>query len=72
MGDKGFYQSYLRNEVDFANIMNVSPNILSKNQNFKKLRHGFVDKWTMSTTTNLTEIIISQSYQACKSCCIFF
>ena len=51
LGNKGFYQSYLRNEVDFANIMNVSPNILSKSQNFKKLRHSFVDKWTMSTTT---------------------
>ena len=23
--------------------MNVSPNILAKNSNFKKLRHGFVD-----------------------------
>ena len=32
---KGFYQSSLGNEVDFTNIMNVSPNIL---------RHGFVDK----------------------------
>ena len=30
--------------------MNVSPNILAKNQNFKKLRHGFADKRTMSTT----------------------
>ena len=32
-------------------IMNVSPNILAKNQNFKKLKHGFVDKRTMITTT---------------------
>ena len=24
--------------------MNVSPNYLAKNQNFKKLRHGFVDE----------------------------
>ena len=31
--------------------MNVSPNILAKNQNFKKLKHGFVDKRTMITTT---------------------
>ena len=51
LGDKGFYQSFLGNEVDFGNIMNVSPNILSKNQNFKKLRQDFVDKRTMSTTT---------------------
>ena len=28
---KGFYQSYLRNEVDFGDIMNVSPNIFAKN-----------------------------------------
>ena len=28
---KGFYQSSLGNEVDFCDIMNVSPNILAKN-----------------------------------------
>ena len=28
---KGFYQSSLGNEVDFSDIMNVSPNILAKN-----------------------------------------
>ena len=28
---KGFYQSSLGNEVDFTNIINVSPNILAKN-----------------------------------------
>ena len=28
---KGFYQSSLGNEVDFTEIMNVSPNILAKN-----------------------------------------
>ena len=27
---KGFYQSFLRNEVDFGDIMNISPNILAK------------------------------------------
>ena len=32
-------------------IMNVSPNILTNNQNFKKLRHGFVDERAMITTT---------------------
>ena len=31
-------------------IMNVSPNILAKNENFKKLRHGSVDKRTIITT----------------------
>ena len=31
-------------------IMNVSRNILAKNENFKKLRHGFVDKRAMITT----------------------
>ena len=30
-GDKRFYQSSLGNEVDFRDIMNVSPNILAKN-----------------------------------------
>ena len=28
---KGFYQSFLGNEVDFSDIMNVPPNILAKN-----------------------------------------
>ena len=48
---KGFYQSSLGNEVDVTDIMNVSPNILAKNQNFKKLRHDFVDERTLITTT---------------------
>ena len=47
---KGFYQSSLGNEVDFADMMKISPNILTKNQNFKKLRRCFVDKRTMITT----------------------
>ena len=34
---KGFYQSSLEKEVDFRDIMNVVPNILAKNENFKKL-----------------------------------
>ena len=29
--------------------MNVSPNILNKNKNFKKLRHGFVDERALIT-----------------------
>ena len=28
---KGFYQSSLENEVDFTDIMNISPNIFDKN-----------------------------------------
>ena len=51
---KGFYQSSLENEVDFTNIMNVSPNILAKNENFKKLRHGFADERAMITTILLS------------------
>ena len=43
-GDKRIYQSFLGNEVDFREIMNVSPNILAKYWNFKKLRNGFVDE----------------------------
>ena len=30
--------------------MNVSPNILTKNYYFKKLRHGFLDEKAMITT----------------------
>ena len=46
---KGFYQSSLWNEFDFTNIINVSPNILAKDQNFKKLRHSSVDERTLTT-----------------------
>ena len=28
---KGFYRSFLGNEADFRDIMNISPNILAKN-----------------------------------------
>ena len=35
---KGFYQSSSGNKVDLTDIMNVSPNILAKNKNLKKLR----------------------------------
>ena len=34
--------------------MNVSPNILAKNLNFKKLRHGFVDERAMITLTKVS------------------
>ena len=48
---KGFYQSFLGSEVDFTDIMNVSPYILAKNKNFKKLRRGFVDERAIITMT---------------------
>ena len=48
---KSFYQGSLGNEVNFRDIINVSPNILAKNYNFKKLRHGFVDGKALITTT---------------------
>ena len=48
---KDFYQSSVGNEVNFMGIINVSPNILAKNKNFKKLRHGFVDKIAPITKT---------------------
>ena len=51
LGNKGFYQGSLGNEVDFRDIMNVSTNFLAKAYNFKKLRHGFVDKRALITTT---------------------
>ena len=47
---EGFYQSSLGNEVDFRDVMNVSPNILAKNWNFKKLRHAFVYERALKTT----------------------
>ena len=46
-----FYQSSLGNEVGFRDIMNVSPNISTKNWNLKKLRHGFVDESALITIT---------------------
>ena len=48
---KGFYQSSLGNQADFRDIMNVSPNILARNQNCKKLRHGFQKSALMTTTS---------------------
>ena len=51
---KGFYQSSFGNEIDFRDVMNVSPNILAKNSNFKTLRHGFVDESALTTTTYIS------------------
>ena len=48
---KGSYQRSLGNEIDFRDIMNVFPNILTKHQNYKKLRHGFVDERALTTKT---------------------
>ena len=38
---KGFYQSSLGNEVDFRDIMNVSPNIVAKKIKFLKIETWF-------------------------------
>ena len=48
---KCFYQSSLGNNVDFRDIMNVSPSILPKNLSFRKLRHCFLDERALITTT---------------------
>ena len=48
--------------------MNVSPNILAKNQNFKKLRHAFVDERAMITGKplylfiSLIQFLLSESF----------
>ena len=47
---KGFYPSSLGNEVDSKDMSNVSPNILAKNWNFKKLRHG---RWKSNDNNNI-------------------
>ena len=48
---KDFFQSSLGNEVHFRDIMNVSPNILAKNENFKKLRNCFAEERATTTMT---------------------
>ena len=48
---KGFYWSFLGKEVDFRDIMNIFPNILAKNKNFKKFRHSLVGERALITTT---------------------
>ena len=50
---KDFYQSSLENQVDFRDIMNISPNLLAKYENFKNLRHRFVDEKADSNDTNI-------------------
>ena len=54
---KDFDQSFLENEVDFRDIINVFPNILARIYNFKKLRHGFVDKGALNTTTLISSCL---------------
>ena len=48
---KGFYWSSLENVVDFRDVMDLSPNILARNKNFKKRRPCFVDEKAPITTT---------------------
>ena len=52
---KGFYRSSLGNEIDFMDVMKVSPNILDKN--FKKTETRF-RRWT-STDNNDINIFLS-------------
>ena len=56
---QGFYQSFLENQVDFRDIMNVSPNILAKYYNFEKLRHSFADERVL---IRMTLIVISSCH----------
>ena len=58
---KDVYQSFLRNEVEFTDIMNVSQNILAK----KKLRDNFVNERAMITAT----LISSDHCQTLVSFC---
>ena len=48
---KCFYHSSIGNEIDFTNIMNVSPYILAKNWHLKKRGHVFVDERAIITPT---------------------
>ena len=48
---KDFCQSSFGNEVGFRDIMNVSLNLLTKSQHFKKLKHCFVEERAMIKTT---------------------
>ena len=52
-GLKGFYQSSLGNKIDFRD-MNVSPNTLTEDWNFKNLRLGLVDERALITTTSMS------------------
>ena len=54
---KGFYQSSLRNKVDFREIMNVSPNILAKKLKSQKTKTRFC-RWK-STDINDINIFLS-------------
>ena len=54
---KGFHQSSLANEVNFRDIMNISPNILAKNWNLKNLRQGFVDERALITKTLISSCL---------------
>ena len=64
---KGFYPSSLGNEVDSKDMSNVSPNILAKNWNFKKLRHGFVGESALITTALIKPVTRKPLYPfACE------
>ena len=49
---KGFYQISWGNEVDFTDMIYISPKIWAQDWNFKKLRQGFVDERAMITISS--------------------
>ena len=61
---KGFYQSSLGHEVGFRDIINVSPNILTKIWKFKKTETQFC-RWK-NTDNNDINVVLSL-----KNTCIF-
>ena len=54
---KGFYHSSWENEVDFKEIMYVSPKISAQYYSFKKLTYHFVDEIAV-----ITMVLISSCY----------
>ena len=64
-------QCSIANEVDFRDLINVSPNIVAKNWNSKKLRHGFVDERALITTTLISSCRWKNHVPFCLRKCIF-
>ena len=65
-GDKKLLSEVLRKWGWFRDTMNVSLNILAKNQNFKKLKNCFVDERAMIKTT----LISSCHWKTCVPFCL--
>ena len=64
---KAFYQSSLESEVNFRDIMNVSPNL-----NFKKRRYGFADQRALITMNDIAPITMTRVFLSLESPCIFW